>query len=91
MTLTVRALDHPLTGAEPMFLAVREVDCSKYSDERGDPECERGMQAGVGVAVVVGLLLLAIGFVIWRRLMRKFTTTSSSGTRPDADGPGRHW
>lgn len=50
---------------------MRDVDCSRYSTENSRPECEDRLQVGLGVFVVVAVLLLAIGIVLWRRMMRK--------------------
>lgn len=60
-----------MKSAEVAGVFVREVDCSRYSAENVRPECEERAQTGLGVAVVVAVLLLAIGIVLWRRMMRK--------------------
>ena len=67
---------------------VRAVDCGKYSDERGDPECERRSDMGIGVMVVAAVLILAISYAIWRRKVAKLRNepTSGSGSSTGEDG-----
>lgn len=56
-------------GAASLF--AEEIDCGRYSPERHTPECEERAQIGMGVFVVVAVLLLAVGFLLWPRMMRK--------------------
>ncbi len=58
-------------SSEAASTFVQAVNCSKYSAERHQPECDERMQTGVGVAVVIVVLLIAIGYVLWRRWTSK--------------------
>ena len=69
----VSALEVHLWGV--VTLADRP-DCGRYSDENGSPTCERMVQGSLGVALVVGVLLVALVWVLWRRRVARAERTS---------------
>ena len=71
LSLKAVELGGPMFSVEVPSVFVREVNCSRYSPERTSPECEERAQIGLGIFVVVAVLFLAVGLVIWRRMMRK--------------------
>lgn len=70
-TLTAVGEEGSLLDADVHWLSVREVDCSKYSSDRNSPTCEQRSQVALGGFVVVGVLIFAVGVIVWRLMMRK--------------------
>ena len=68
---------------DPVALTIRAVDCGKYSEDRGSPACEQRSNTALGVLVVVGVLVLLVSVVVWRRLVRK------AGAEQSPSGRGR--
>ena len=49
--------------------------CSRYSEDRGtSPECQERADNGMGLFLVAALVLLAIGWVVWRLMARRIGT-----------------
>jgi hypothetical protein len=69
----------PIWSAPAVSAFVREVDCSRYSPDSGSPECEERAQTGMGVFVVGAVLLLTVGYFVWRRMLRKVDEKPTSG------------
>ena len=59
-------------AADVHWLPVREVGCGKCSPDRNSPKCEHQSQIALGGVVVVAVLILAVGYIVWRLSMRKF-------------------
>ena len=59
-------------AADVHWLPVREVGCGKYSPDRNSTKCEHQSQIALGGVVVVAVLILAVGYIVWRLSMRKF-------------------
>lgn len=74
-----------LVSVSTQTLSVGAVDCSRYSSDRSNPECEEGGQIVIGIFAVAAVLVLAIGFIAWRLWLKKM----SSGNRDvgDQNGP----
>ena len=63
----------PSYAALPLVLwsSVRAIDCSKYSSDYGSQACEHRTDQFMGVFVVAALVVLVIGFIAWRVLLRR--------------------
>lgn len=69
-----------------MHAAIAEVDCTRFSPDRGSPECDSRGEAVLGVLTILGALVLVIGYVVWRRLVRKYEAGSqATASQTDAD------
>lgn len=79
VSLTAVELGDPRMPAVASVLA-GDLNCSRFSPERHTPECEERAQIGVGVFVVVAVLLLAVGFLLWRRMMKKVDDKDPGGS-----------
>jgi hypothetical protein len=71
----------PLLSAEVSSVFAGEVDCGRFSQESTSPECEERGQTALGILVVAAVLILAIGFIVWRLMLRKID-------EPPAGDPG---
>lgn len=59
--------------------ATMAESCSRYSEDGGtSPECQERADNGMGLFLVAALVLLAIGWGVWRLMVRRI------GTPPDA-------
>lgn len=81
VTLRIGESTHALPTSD-MVASVRSVDCGRYSPDNASPKCEHRAQAGIGILVVAAALLLAVGFLTWRVLLRRYGRAASR-----ADGP----
>jgi flagellar biosynthesis/type III secretory pathway M-ring protein FliF/YscJ len=61
---------------------IEEIDCSRFSSERGSAECEEQGNAGIGVLTIIVFLVLVTGCIFWRRVVRNYETTSQDTASP---------
>lgn len=59
-----------------MQAVIEEVDCGRFSPDRVSPVCEERDEAAIGILTVIVVLVLVVGYVLWRRLVRKYEATS---------------
>lgn len=68
-----------------MNAVIEEVDCTRFSADRDNPECDARGEAALGVLTIIGVLALVIGYVVWRRVMRKYEAShQSTASQTDA-------
>lgn len=69
-----------------MQAVIEEVECSRFSPDRGSPVCEERGEAAIGVLTVIVVLVLVVGYVFWRRLVGKYEATSrDTASQTDAE------
>ena len=67
-----------------MQAVIENVDCSRYSSDRGSPVCEERGEAALGALAIIVVLVLIAGYVFWRRVTRRYGSTSAD-TEPRTD------
>lgn len=82
VTLWIGESAQALPPAGLGVVAVRTVDCGRYSPDNSSPKCEHRAQAGIGIFVVAAVLLLAVGFLAWRVMLRRYGRQASRGEGP---------
>jgi hypothetical protein len=60
-----------------MRVFIEELECSRYSPDRNIAECDERGEVALGALTVIGVLALVVGYVIWRRVMRRYRTSSN--------------
>jgi hypothetical protein len=79
MSLEAAGPGGALWAAEAQLAFVREVDCNRSSPDSNSPECEERAQTGMGVVVVAAVLFLVVGYIVWRRMLRKVAEKPPKG------------
>ena len=84
LSLGVGEAMNGLFVAELTADSVRTVDCGRFSPDNTSPECEERADTGIGILVAAAVLLLAVGFVAWRLMLRRIKTEPSVDQRPES-------
>ncbi|RYU09445.1 hypothetical protein [Nocardioides iriomotensis] len=84
LSLGVREAMNGLFVMESTAASVRTVDCGRFSPDNTRPECEDRADTGIGIFVAAAVLLLAVGLVAWRLMLRRIKTAPSDDERPES-------